>query len=61
MNNLSSVIGDPLNLTTTRESWEMVATFWIEGVATPLVSLCGLIGRIEGAFHVTLKHLFCEL
>ena len=45
--NMSSVVSDPVNLTIsspTTESWEMVATFWIEGVATPVVSICGLVG-----------------
>ena len=47
--NISSVATYPVNLTSspsTTDSWEMVATFWIEGVATPVVSLCGLIGIV---------------
>ena len=49
--NISSVAANPVNLTSspsTKDSWEMVAIFWIMGVATPVVSLCGLIGKACG-------------
>ena len=47
----SAVLSDPVNFTfssKTTENWEKPAIFWIEGVATPIISICGLIGRIDG-------------
>ena len=44
--NLTLLYEDYNTTNTSSTSWEMLATFWIEGVLTPVVSLGGLIGKL---------------
>ena len=44
--NLSNNYTEQINLTSKPSNgWEMFATYWIEGVLTPVVSLGGIIGK----------------
>ena len=46
--NMTSYGGELMTSSNTTFNMVSMATFWIEGVLTPAVSLCGLTGMLQG-------------